>query len=112
LGTWAVTLPVGAVALWWGRRYHLENQDYVSWALEQWPSLVSQVVGLTIALTILLLLAGRFGRRWWLGAAPLFPVLGAAVVLVLPDVESVGTRKPHQTAVYERIRHLAREEGV
>ena len=112
LGTWAVTLPVGAVALWWGRRYHLEKQDYVTWVLAQWPSLVSQVVGLTIALTILLLLAGRFGKRWWLVAAPLFTVLGAVLVLVLPYVESIGTRKPHQTAVYERIRQLAREEGV
>ena len=112
LGTWAVTLPVGAVALWWGRRYHLEKQDYVSWVLEQWPSLVSQVVGLTIALTILLLLAGRFGRRWWLVAAPLFTLLGAALVLVLPYVESIGTRKPHHTAVEARIRQLAREEGV
>ena len=112
LGTWAVTLPVGAVALWWGRRYQLEKQDYVTWALAQWPSLVSQVVGLTIALTILLLLAGRFGKRWWLVAAPLFTVLGAVLVLVLPYVESIGTRQPHQTAVYERIRQLAREEGV
>ena len=112
LGTWAVTLPVGAVALWWGRRYQLEKQDYVTWVLAQWPSLVSQVVGLTIALTILLLLAGRFGKRWWLVAAPLFTVLGAVLVLVLPYVESIGTRKPHQTAVYERIRQLAREEGV
>jgi STE24 endopeptidase len=112
LGTWAVTLPVGAVALWWGRRYHLEKQDYVTWALQQWPSLVSQVVGLTIGLTILLLLAGRFGRRWWLVAAPLFTVLGAALVLVLPYVESIGTRKPHDTAVTARIRELAREEGV
>jgi STE24 endopeptidase len=112
LGTWAVTLPVGAVALWWGRRYHLEKQDYVTWALQQWPSLVSQVVGLTIGLTILLLLAGRFGRRWWLVAAPLFTVLGAALVLVLPYVESIGTRKPHHTAVTARIRELAREEGV
>jgi STE24 endopeptidase len=112
LGTWAVTLPVGAVALWWGRRYHLEKQDYVNWALEQWPSLVSQVVGLTIALTILLLLAGRFGRRWWLVAAPLFTLLGAALVLVLPYVESIGTREPHHTAVNARIRQLAREEGV
>jgi Zn-dependent protease with chaperone function len=112
LGTWAVTLPVGAVALWWGRRYHLEKQDYVSWALQQWPSLVSQVVGLTIALTILLLLAGRFGRRWWLVAAPLFTVLGAALVLVLPYAESIGTREPHDTAVSARIRELAREEGV
>ena len=112
LGTWAVALPVGAVALWWGRRYQLEKQDYVTWVLAQWPSLVSQVVGLTIALTILLLLAGRFGKRWWLVAAPLFTVLGAVLVLVLPYVESIGTRQPHQTAVYERIRQLAREEGV
>jgi Zn-dependent protease with chaperone function len=112
LGTWAVTLPVGAVALWWGRRYHLEKQDYATWALQQWPSLVSQVVGLTIGLTILLVLAGRFGRRWWLVAAPLFTVLGAAFVLVLPYLESIGTREPHDTAVSARIRELAREEGV
>ena len=112
LGTWAVGLPIGAIALWWGRRYHLERQGYVSWALDQWPSLVSQVVGLTIALTILLLLAGRFGRRWWLVAAPLFTVLGAALVLVLPYVETIGTRPPHHTAVNARIRELARKEGV
>jgi Zn-dependent protease with chaperone function len=112
LATWAVTLPVGAIALWWGRRYDLEKQDYVTWVLAQWPSLVSQVVGLTIALTILLLLAGRFGERWWLVAAPLFTLLGAVLVLVLPYVEAIGTRKPHQTAVYARIRQLARDEGV
>ncbi len=112
LGTWAVGLPIGAIALWWGRRYHLERQGYVSWALEQWPSLVSQVVGLTIALTILLLLAGRFGRRWWLVAAPLFTLLGAVLVLVLPYVETIGTRPPHHTPVNARIRELAREEGV
>jgi STE24 endopeptidase len=112
LGTWAVTLPVGAVALWWGRRYHLEKQDYLSWVLEQWPSLIGQVVGLTIGLTILLLLAGRFGRRWWLVAAPFFTVLGAVLVLVLPYLESIGTRSPHHTAVNARVRELAREEGV
>ena len=112
LGTWAVTLPVGAVALWWGRRYHLDKQGYVSWALEQWPSLMSQVVGLTIGLTILLLLAGRFGRRWWLVAAPLFSLLGALLVFVLPYIESIGTRPPHHTAVEARVRQLARDEGV
>jgi STE24 endopeptidase len=112
LGTWTVTLPVGAVALWWGRRYHLEKQDYLSWVLQQWPSLIGQVLGLTIGLTTLLLLAGRFGRRWWLVAAPLFTVLGAVLVLVLPYVESIGTRSPHHTAVNARVRELAREEGV
>jgi STE24 endopeptidase len=112
LGTWGVGLPFGALALWWGRRYGLEKQGYLRWALDQWPSLLGQVVGLTIALTILLVLAGRFGRRWWLVAAPLFVALGAALVLVLPYLETLGTRAPHRTQVAARIRELAREEGV
>jgi STE24 endopeptidase len=112
LGTWAVGLPFGALALWWGRRYGLEKQGYLQWALDQWPSLLGQVVGLTIALTILLLLAGRFGRRWWVVSAPLFVVLGAALVLVLPYLETLGTRAPHRTQVAARIQELARKEGV
>jgi STE24 endopeptidase len=112
LGTWAVGLPFGAVGLWWGRRYGLERQGYLSWALELWPGLLGQVVGLTIALTILLLLAGRFGRRWWLVAAPFFVVLGGLLVFVLPYVETIGTRPPHATPAAARIRELARQEGV
>jgi STE24 endopeptidase len=112
LGTWAVGLPIGALALWWGRRYGLEHQSYLSWALEQWPGLLGQVVGLTIALTILMLLAGRFGRRWWLVAAPFFVVMGGLLVLVLPYLETIGTRPPHDTPVAARLRELARKEGV
>ena len=70
------------------------------------------MAGLTIALTVLLLLAGRFGRRWWLVAAPLFVAVGAVLVLVLPWVETIGTRPPHDTPTAARIRQLAREEGV
>jgi len=112
LGTWAVGLPFGAIALWWGRRYGQEQHGYLSWALDQWPGLLGQVVGLTIALTILLLLAGRFGRRWWLVAAPFFVVMGGVFLLVLPYLETIGTRPPHDTPAAARIRELAREEGV
>ena len=112
LGVWAAGLPFGAVQLWWGRRYGLEQQGYLQWALGQWPALLGQVAGLTIALTVLLLLAGRFGRRWWLVAAPLFVAVGALLVLVLPWVETIGTRPPHDTPTAARIRQLAREEGV
>jgi STE24 endopeptidase len=112
LGVWAVGLPFGAVELWWGRRYGLERSGYAEWAFEQWPALLAQVVGLTIALTVLLLLAGRFGRRWWLVAAPLFVVGGAVLVFVLPWLETLGTRPPHDTPAAARIRQLARDEGV
>jgi Zn-dependent protease with chaperone function len=112
LGVWAVGLPFGALQLWWGRRYGLERQGYAEWAFEQWPALLGQVVGLTIALTVLLLLAGRFGRRWWLVAAPLFVAGGVVLVLVLPWLETLATRPPHDTPVAARIRQLARDEGV
>ena len=112
LGVWAVGLPFGALELWWGRRYGLERSGYAEWAVEQWPALLAQVVGLTIALTVLLLLAGRFGRRWWLVAAPLFVVGGVVLVFVLPWLETLGTRPPHDTPAAARIRQLARDEGV
>ena len=112
LGTWAVVLPFGFLSLWWGHRYKLEKQSYLEWTLTQWPTLLAQVVGLTIALTILLVLAGRFGRRWWLAATPLFVGLGALLVFVLPYAESVGTRAPHKTKLSAEIRSLAHKEGV
>jgi STE24 endopeptidase len=112
LGVWAVELPFGALQLWWGRRYGLELRGYTAWALEQWPALLGQVVGLTIALTVLMLLAGRFGRRWWLIAAPLFAAVGVVLVLVLPWAETLGTRPPRDTPLAARIRQLAENEGV
>jgi STE24 endopeptidase len=112
LALWAVSLPFGLVGLWWGRRYGIERQGYVSWLLEQWPSLLAQVVGLTILLTILLLLAGWFGRRWWLVAGPLVTLIALLLVFVLPWIETIGTRPPHHTKLAAQVRALARREGV
>jgi STE24 endopeptidase len=112
LVVWAVGLPFGFTALWWGRRYGIEKESYGPWLVEQWPPLVAQVVGLTILLTILLLLAGRFGRRWWLVAGPLLALISFVLVFVLPYVLTVGDRKPHQTKLAAEVRALARKEGV
>ena len=109
---WVVGLPFGLVALWWGRRYGLEKQGYVSWLLDQWPGLLGQVVGLTIVLTILLLLAGRFERSWWLPAGILFTLVAFVLVLVLPYFMTIGTRKPHDTKLAAQLRELERKEGI
>jgi STE24 endopeptidase len=109
---WAVGLPFGFASLWWGRRYGIEKQSYWEWALSQWPGLLGQVAGLTIALTILLLLAGRFRQHWWLVAGPLFVLIGLVLVLVLPYLQTVGTRPMHKTELAAQIRQLARKEGV
>jgi Zn-dependent protease with chaperone function len=112
LALWAVGLPFGFASLWWGRRYGIEKQSYWEWALSQWPGLLGQVAGLTIALTILLLLAGRFRQYWWLVAGPLFVLIGLVLVLVLPYLQTIGTRPMHRTELAAQIRQLARKEGV
>jgi STE24 endopeptidase len=112
LTLWAVGLPFGLFALWWGRRYGIEKQGYASWLFDQWPSLLGQVVGLTIVLTILLLLAGRFERAWWAIAGPVFTVVAFVLVLVLPYFMTIGTRGPHHTKLAAQVRALERKEGV
>jgi STE24 endopeptidase len=112
LTLWAVGLPFGLVGLWWERRYGLEKQGYLGWLLSQWPSLLGQVVGLTVLLTVLLLLAGWLTRRWWLAAGPLVVAFGCLLVFVLGYVETIGTRAPHRTRLAAEIRDLAQREGV
>jgi STE24 endopeptidase len=112
LVTWAVSLPFGLAALWEGRRYGIDKQGYLGWLLAQWPALLGQVVGLTIALTILLLLAGRFPHWWWVFAGAVFTVVALVLVLVIPYVATIGTRPPHHTRLAAQLRQLERREGI
>jgi STE24 endopeptidase len=109
---WAVGLPVGLFDLYWRRHYDISHQGYVDWALEQWPSLLGQVVGLTILLTVLMLLAGRWRRFWWVAAAPLVVAITAALVFVIPAVAQLGTHPVRDAGLAAQIRRLAVEEGV
>jgi Zn-dependent protease with chaperone function len=112
LVVWAVSLPFGLFALWWGRRYGLAKQGYLEWLLSQWPALLGQVVGLTIVLTILMLLAGRFPGWWWLPAGALFTAVAFVLLLVLPYAMTIGDRKPHHTKLAAQVRALERKEGI
>src|SRR5207248_7550928 len=88
---WLVGLPFGFFELWWQHRYGLSRESYGSWLFAQWPAVLGQVVGLTILLTLLLLLAGRFRRNWWAAAAPLVIAIGALFAFVAPLLASIGT---------------------
>ncbi len=109
---WITGLPFGFLSLWWERRYNLSEQGYADWLLEQWPSLLGQVVGLTILLTFLMLLGGWLRRSWWLVAGPILVGVGALIVYVVSFAMTIGMHPIRDRTVAQDVRRLAHKEGV
>jgi STE24 endopeptidase len=109
---WLVDLPLGIADLWWERRHGLARQDYGSRLLESFLALQGQVAAIAVAVTVLMLLAGRLPRAWWVPAAPLFVGIGALVAFVGPLFAVIGTHRVRDRALAAQITSLARREGV
>jgi len=86
LAVWLATLPVGAVAHWWYRRYGLTEQGYAAWLGDRALSLAVTTVVVVLAVAGAVYLAVRLGRRWWLAGSVAIAALGVLVVLAQPLV--------------------------
>jgi len=86
LAVWLATLPAGAVAHWWYRRYGLTEQSYGAWLGDRALSLAVTTVVVVLAVAGAVYLAVRFGRRWWLAGSAALAALGVLVVLAQPLV--------------------------
>ena len=104
-------LPFGLATLWWQRRYGIAELGYGTWLFELLGPLVVRAALLGFACALCLWLAGRFGRRWWLAAAPVFAAVGVAVIiaqpLLSPRLEPV--RRPE---VVRQVEELAARQGL
>ncbi|HET9674711.1 MAG TPA: M48 family metalloprotease [Gaiellaceae bacterium] len=104
-------LPVGAVALWWQRRYGIAQLDYGTWLFDQIGPLLLRVGLLGFAAALCFWLAGRFGGRWWLAALPVFAVAGTAVILAQPLL-TPRTERVRRLDVVRQVERLAAREGL
>ena len=104
-------LPVGAVALWWQRRYGIAQLDYGQWLVDQVGPLLLRIGLLAFAAALCFWLAARFGRRWWLGALPVLVVAGAAVILAQPLL-TPRTEPARRQDVIRQVERLAAREGL
>jgi len=73
---WAVGLPFALVDNWWERRHGISHQSYGAVLAAAWGSLLGMTLVVFVALAIVLGLARRFARMWWLPAG--LAVAGAA----------------------------------
>jgi STE24 endopeptidase len=107
---WAVEIPFGVVDLWWQRRHDISRVGYASYLFGDWFALGGQFVFLCFALAVVMGLARRLRRTWWLAAAPVFvglallftfvgPYLSSAHRLADPQLQAIAARLETQEGV-------------
>jgi STE24 endopeptidase len=112
---WLATRPFGVAGHWWARRYGLSYQGYPAWLWDSFLGLAVRAVLVSLAVAGVLWLAGRFGRRWWIAAAPAVAALAVVVILVQPLViQPLFNRfEPlPDRALAAEVERIAAREGV
>jgi STE24 endopeptidase len=104
-------LPFGLATLWWQRRYDIARVGYGQFLLDRLPGLLERAAVLALAAALCVALARRLGRRWWLGAAPVFTALGVALILLQPLL-TPRLAPLHRPRLVAEIRALGREQGL
>jgi len=98
---WISQVPFRLAEVWWDRRYDQTDSGYVETLFANWIELGAEFLFVSFALVVVMALAGRFPRRWWLGAAPVFiglaflfgfiyPYLTVTERLDRPDLQAAG----------------------
>jgi len=102
---WAAQLPVAVLSVWWRYRYGLDG-SYVQATIGNWLALAGAFLFLSFALAIVMGLARRIGRWWWLAAAPFF--IGLAILFAFVTPWLLGGRAYHAPYVQrlERVEHV------
>jgi STE24 endopeptidase len=88
---WTVSLPFDFATAWWERRHGISTEDWGTIIFTPWEGLLGTTFSTAIALAIILLLAKRFARNWWIGAATVLFVIALVLQFVLPYVSRYGT---------------------
>jgi STE24 endopeptidase len=108
---WLAQLPFTVVELWWSRRYGLSRVGYVDAILGNWLALGAEFLFLSLALVIVMGLAGPLRQRWWLAGAPVFVALAALFAFVFPYLIA-DTRPLRDPALVADARAFARAQGM
>ena len=108
---WAVSLPFFYLSAWWDRRHGISVEPWGLIAFAPWLELLGTTFQIFLVLAVLLLLAKRFARYWWVGGAAF--ILGLAILLQLglPYLARVDTKSP-SPQLAATIDELERREGT
>jgi STE24 endopeptidase len=109
---WVVGVPFDIAASWWSRRHGILQESWASIVLSPLGGLVQATVAATLVFAILLLLAQRTARLWWIPAAGIVLVLAVVLQLAFPYLQRVGTHPVRSPRLAAEIRTLEDREHV
>jgi Zn-dependent protease with chaperone function len=110
---WFVSLPFSLVDLWWQHHWGLGPFDVPAWLGAQWSTLAPEAVAAMAMIVLLVGLAGRFPRRWWLIAGPVVVVVALLFAFVSGWLAAAAShplddaRLRGDAARLERIEHVS-----
>ena len=108
---WLAQLPFGIAELWWERDHDVSSQGYVTWLLNYFLTAGGEFLFISLALLIVMALAGVWRRAWWIVAAPalvaVFLAFGFLQPYLIPDQHPIQNQ-----AIAADARELARTEGI
>jgi STE24 endopeptidase len=90
---WLVRLPFAIAGLWWQHHYGLGPFDPVSWLSAQWALLSSQAVFALATIALVVALAVRFPRGWWLPGGVVFAALAALLAFLSGWLGALGAHE-------------------
>jgi STE24 endopeptidase len=108
---WLAQFPFAIAELWWQRRYGIANQGYLEWAVNDFLAAGGGFLFVSLALLIVMALAGIWRRRWWLAAIPALLAVALAFALVQPYLIP-GLDELRDERVEGDARRLAASQGV
>jgi len=104
-------IPFRAGELWWERRYGIARVGYVEWLTGDWLQLGGQFLFISLAILIVMALAGVLGDRWWIPGSLVFVGLATLFVFVQPYLLQ-QTHRARDAGLRAEARRLERAEGV
>ena len=107
---WISQVPFRLAEVWWDRRYDQTDSGYVETLFANWFLLGAEFLFICFALVVVMAIAGRFPRRWWLGAAPVFVGLAFLFGFVYPYL--TPTERLDRPDLQAAAREYAAAQGI
>ncbi|HZO97122.1 MAG TPA: M48 family metalloprotease [Gaiellaceae bacterium] len=109
---WLVALPFSVATLWWQHHYGLGPFDVWGWLAAQRAQLGASALFALVEVSLVMALAVRLPRGWWLPGAAAFVGLTALLAFVSGWLGALGSHPVRDPELRADVARLEAAEGV